>query len=117
MNERLRNLVTQARNYAATAGLRAEPSAALLADELERICELLEFRPISNLAPPDGMPILGRNEAWKHPDYNPSGIRECWRFEGAWESAQWNPDMGRYESDYTTAPTEWMNPIAFSHPS
>ena len=64
--------------------------------------------------PPEGIHIIGFSEAWVCEDFNPDGIRDCFRFGDGddWSSARWHDEQDCHETqDGRTgghgAPTHW----------
>lgn len=58
--------------------------------------------------------VLGFSPEWIDEDYNPQGIRECFKNGNGtqWISSRWNNYHGYYVTDdseeYGTKPTHWM---------
>ncbi len=55
--------------------------------------------------------VLGYNEEWIHPDFNPLGIRMCayckdWD-DNQWRSPMWIDSQDSYITDNLSSPTKW----------
>lgn len=68
-----------------------------------------------NELPPEGVPVIGFNAEWADADFNPDGIRDCFRYgDGSdWHNCWWNDPCEQYETEtgrtgHCGAPTHWM---------
>lgn len=69
----------------------------------------MSWTPVTEPLPEVCVPVIGHSTNWIHEDFNPSGIRECFRMDdGTWISAEWNNTHDCYDTDNTTAPEFWM---------
>ncbi len=59
--------------------------------------------------PPFEHPVYGYNPAWIDTDFNPDGIRECFRTGDGfdWHCSKWNDSAGCYETVQEAQPIRW----------
>lgn len=60
------------------------------------------------------MEVIGFNEKWIHPDFNPNGTRICIYSDMGWSCARWNDSQDSWITDWEddertkdVAPTHW----------
>lgn len=51
--------------------------------------------------------VIGYSKKWIHPDFNPKGLRICFKGADNWFSAVWNNCQDSYWGDDETAPTHY----------
>lgn len=74
-----------------------------------------EWRATEKEMPPEFVPVIGFSEAWVDEDFNPDGIRECFRSGDGddWISSWWYDEQDCYETESGRtgghgAPTHWQ---------
>lgn len=69
----------------------------------------MNWQLVSEVKPDPCFVVIGHSEEWKDPDYNPTGIRECFILDdGTWVSAGWNNVQDTYENGEYGDPTHWQ---------
>ncbi len=63
--------------------------------------------PTSERLPEVCKPVIGYAATWIDDDYNPIGVRECFRNDDEWQSAAWNNYQDCYDIE-VGAPDFWM---------
>lgn len=65
------------------------------------VSEWKVYSPVTGQMPPESTPVMGYNPSWVDEDFNPRGIRECFRTgDGTeWVSARWTDGCDTYETD------------------
>lgn len=68
--------------------------------------------PVEHRKPEVCIPVLGFSEKWKHEDFNPKGVRECFLMDdGLWLSAVWNNEQDCWDTHAHAPPyqpTHWQ---------
>lgn len=70
----------------------------------------MNWIPTTERLPEPCVPVIGHSSKWIHEDYNPSGIRECFRMdEGYWNSAMWDNEADCYDTAQSGPPEFWQH--------
>lgn len=65
---------------------------------------------ITTAKPPVCVPVIGFHESWKHEDYNPKGMHECFMMDDeSWMVSIWNNDQDCWDT------LEYPSPFGPSH--
>ncbi|QIB67143.1 hypothetical protein [Kineobactrum salinum] len=109
MTSDLEQLLDDAANYVVSAHTTFDMNIRY-AKRLRAAADVVaaEWSYIHEKLPPEGEPVIGWHPNWICDDFNPRGIRECFRFgDGTeWHNARWNDSQDCYETD-KEAPKAW----------
>lgn len=65
--------------------------------------------PTTEKLPEEGLTVIGYADRWVDSDYNPKGMRECFRTNGnVWLSAAWNNSYESWDVEFG-APDFWQD--------